>query len=89
MVAGSTRSDYIFIRKCVEFMCRGMQFNSLNPACVREFNEALADVNDEYPFPDPAWQSALLQEEDMCEEVSHEVNTTLKKNRRRSGGDFT
>ena len=86
VVAGSTRSDYIFIRKCVEFMCKGMQFNSLNPECIREFNEALADVNGLYPFPDPAWEAAMLLEGDMCEDVSNEVNTSLLRRKSRIEG---
>ena len=94
VVAGASRSDYVFIRKCVEFMRKNLQFDSQNPACIREFNEAPADVNECcYPFPEPAWQPAMLEEEDMCEQVSNEVHsayvtTTYSSYKRRGGVQY-
>ena len=55
----------------------GGGFNSLNPACIVAYNTALADVVGEYPFPDPAWGTAILRDDENRESVSAEINMSL------------
>ena len=75
-MGGGTRSDYIFIRKTVEFMRAANHFNTHNTACIREYNEALADV-EHYPFPDPAWGSAVTMERTQQESQNNRFDVNL------------
>lgn len=58
-------------------MIAGTAFNSQNSTSVSNYNAALGDISGEYPFPDPAWASSIMRDDENRESVSAIINDNL------------
>lgn len=83
---GVTRSDYIFLRMCLDHHIANKSFNTTNSECVAAYNSALADIENNFPFPDPSWIADLDRAYDGRESISAQIHSSGREVEGDDGG---